>query len=67
VREKLELRELDKPEALDKLDGLDKKMAFGSLKRAFDPDAPLFIDFEDHLESYEGTDRAPVHHDAVRY
>lgn len=67
VREKLELRELDKPEALDKLDGLDKKTAFGSLKRTFDPDAPLFIDFEEHLENYEGTDRAPVHHDAVRY
>ena len=67
VREKLELRDLDKPEALDKLDGLDKKTAFKSLKRTFDPDAPLFIDFEDHLENYEGTDRAPVHHDAVRY
>ncbi len=67
VREKLELRELDKPEALDKLDGLDKKTAFKSLKRTFDPDAPLFIDFEDHLENYEGTDRAPVQHDAVRY
>ncbi|WP_047863778.1 Coenzyme F420 hydrogenase/dehydrogenase, beta subunit C-terminal domain [Rubrobacter aplysinae] len=67
VRDKLELRELDKPEALDKLDGLDKKTAFKSLKRTFDPDAPLFIDFEDHLENYEGTDRAPVHHDAVRY
>ena len=67
VREKLELRELDKPEALDKLDGLDKKTAFKSLKRTFDPDAPLFIDFEEHLENYEGTDRAPVHHDAVRY
>jgi coenzyme F420 hydrogenase subunit beta len=67
VREKLELRELDKPEALDKLDGLDKKIAFKSLKRTFDPDAPLFIDFEEHLENYEGTDRAPVHHDAVRY
>lgn len=67
VRGKLELRELDKPEALDKLDGLDKKTAFASLKRTFDPDAPMFIDFEDHLENYEGTDRAPVHHDAVRY
>ncbi len=67
MREKLELRELDKPEALDKLDGLDKKIAFKTLKRTFDPDAPLFIDFEEHLENYEGTDRAPVHHDAVRY
>jgi coenzyme F420 hydrogenase subunit beta len=67
VREKLELRELDKPQALDKLDALDKRVAFKSLKRAFDPDAPLFIDFEEHLETYAGTDRAPVEHDAVRY
>ncbi len=67
VRPKLELRELDKPEALDKLDALNKRIAFNSLKRAFDPDAPLFIDFEEHLENYSGTDRAPVEHDAVRY
>ncbi|MDP9454374.1 MAG: Coenzyme F420 hydrogenase/dehydrogenase, beta subunit C-terminal domain [Actinomycetota bacterium] len=67
VRPKLELRELDKPEALDKLDALDKRIAFKSLKRAFDPEAPLFIDYEEHLENYSGTDRAPVAHDAVRY
>ncbi|AHY46158.1 Coenzyme F420 hydrogenase/dehydrogenase, beta subunit C terminus [Rubrobacter radiotolerans] len=67
VREKLELRELDKPEALDKLDGLDKRIAFKTLAREFDPDAPLFIDFEEHLANYRGTDRAPVEHDAVRY
>jgi coenzyme F420 hydrogenase subunit beta len=67
VRDRLELRELDKPGALDKLDALDKRVAFGSLKRAFDPDAPLFIDYEEHLERYSGTDRAPVEHEAVRY
>jgi coenzyme F420 hydrogenase subunit beta len=67
VREKLEMRELDRPEALDKLDALDKRVAFNSLKRAFDPDAPLFIDYEEHLEAYSGTDRAPAEHDAVRY
>jgi coenzyme F420 hydrogenase subunit beta len=67
VKERLELRELDKPEALDKLDALDKRVAFKSLKRAFDPAAPLFIDFEEHLENYAGTDRAPVEHEAVRY
>ncbi len=67
VREKLHLRQLDKPGALDKLDALDKRIAFGSLKRAFDPEAPLFIDFEEHLENYSGTDRAPVEHEAVRY
>ena len=67
VRERLELRPLDKPQALDKLDGLDKRVAFNSLKRAFDPDATLFIDYEEHLNDYAGTDRAPVEHEAVRY
>ena len=67
VREKLELRDLDKPQALDKLDGLDKRVAFKTLKRAFDPEAPLFIDYEEHLNNYTGTDRAPVEHEAVRY
>ncbi|HET6660206.1 MAG TPA: Coenzyme F420 hydrogenase/dehydrogenase, beta subunit C-terminal domain [Rubrobacter sp.] len=67
VRDRLELRPLDKPQALDKLDSLDKRVAFGSLKRAFDPEAPLFIDYEEHLNDYAGTDRAPVEHEAVRY
>ncbi len=67
VCEKLETRPLDKPQALDKLNALDKRVAFGSLKRAFDPDAPLFIDYEEHLGNYVGTDRAPVEHEAVRY
>jgi coenzyme F420 hydrogenase subunit beta len=67
VRDKLLTRSLDKPQALDKLDALDKRVAFRSLKRAFDPDAPLFIDYEEHLNGYAGTDRAPVEHEAVRY
>jgi coenzyme F420 hydrogenase subunit beta len=67
VRGKLLTRSLDKPQALDKLDALDKRVAFSSLKRAFDPDAPLFIDYEEHLCNYTGTDRAPVEHEAVRY
>jgi hypothetical protein len=29
---------------LDKLDALEKRVAFNSLKRAFDPDAPLLIE-----------------------
>ena len=67
VRGSLLTRPLDKPQALDKLDALDKRVAFSTLKRAFDPDAPLFIDYEDHLNDYAGTDRAPVEHEAVRY
>ncbi len=67
VRDRLSTRPLDKPQALDKLDALDKRVAFSSLKRAFDPEAPLFIDYEDHLNDYAGTDRAPAEHEAVRY
>jgi hypothetical protein len=67
VRERLETRPLDRPQALNKLDDMGKRVAFKSLKRAFDPDAPLFIDYEEHLSNYVGTDRAPVEHEAVRY
>lgn len=56
----LELCDLERPEALDKLERLDKKIAFQTLERTFDPDAPLFIDFDEHLRDYEGTDRGPV-------
>ena len=38
----------------------DKKVAFDSLRRPFDPDAPLFIDYAEHVSNYDGTDRAPV-------
>ncbi|HEX7101423.1 MAG TPA: Coenzyme F420 hydrogenase/dehydrogenase, beta subunit C-terminal domain [Nitrolancea sp.] len=67
VRDQLEIRELDNPRALEKLNALDKRTAFGTLKRPFDPSAPLFIDYAEHLEYYDETDRAPVAHEAVRY
>jgi coenzyme F420 hydrogenase subunit beta len=60
VRARLELRDLDRVEALHKLDALDKKVALASLERPFDPDAPLFIDYEEHVGWYAGGDRAPV-------
>jgi coenzyme F420 hydrogenase subunit beta len=60
ARERLELRDLERPQAIEKLDALDKRIAFESLERAFDPDAPLFIDYTEHLDAYEGGDRAPV-------
>jgi coenzyme F420 hydrogenase subunit beta len=67
TRDRLEVRELDRPQSLDKLDSMDRKAAFETLKRPFDPHAPLFIDYEEHLTYYGGTDRAPVDHDPVRY
>ena len=51
---------LDDPDALVRLDNLDKRIAFRSLQRKLDPDGPLFIDFEDHVRAYAGTDRRPV-------
>jgi coenzyme F420 hydrogenase subunit beta len=60
ARGKLDVRGLDDPEALVRLDNLDKRIAFRSLQRKFDPDAPLFIDYEEHVRTYDGTDRRPV-------
>jgi coenzyme F420 hydrogenase subunit beta len=60
ARRRLDVRELDDPAALERLDQLDKRIALRSLPRKFDPDGPLFIDYEDHVRDYSGTDRAPV-------
>ena len=32
-----------------------------TLQRKLDPDAPLFIDFDEHVRAYEGSDRQPVY------
>ncbi len=56
----LELAEIARPEALDKLDRIDKSIATGSLRRALEPDGAMFVDFADHLAAYDGSDRAPV-------
>jgi len=56
----LEVAELNHPEALERLDRLDKKIARSTLQRELDPDGPLFIDFAEHVTFYGGTDRAPV-------
>ena len=60
ARAKLDVRGLDDPDALVRLDNLDKRIALRSLQRKFDPDAPLFIDYEEHVRNYDGTDRQPV-------
>jgi len=60
ITDRLELRGLDRPEALHKLNAMDKKTAFAALKRPFDPDGALFIEYGEHADCYDGTDRAPV-------
>jgi len=60
ARSKLDVRGLDDPEALVRLDNLDKRIALKSLARPLDPDGPLFIDYEDHVRQYAESDRRPV-------
>ena len=60
ARGRLDVRTLDDPSALERLDALDKRVADRSLRRKLDPDGPMFIDYAEHVACYEGTDRAPV-------
>ncbi len=60
ARTKLDVRSLDDPAALVRLDNLDKRIALKALARPLDPDAPLFIDYEDHVRQYADTDRHAV-------
>ena len=60
VRNELKRDEIARPEALLKLDALDKKTARAALARPLDPSGPLFIEFAEHLEHYGETDRQPV-------
>jgi coenzyme F420 hydrogenase subunit beta len=56
----LEAGPLSQPEALERLDRLDKKVAKTALQRELDPDGPLFVDFAEHVTFYGGTAKAPV-------
>lgn len=60
ARGRLDVRDLDDPAALVRLDGLDKRIAERSLQRKLDPDLPLFIDYEEHVRSYQDTERRPA-------
>ncbi|KZN23340.1 coenzyme F420 hydrogenase [Haladaptatus sp. R4] len=54
----LEYEDLYSRKAIGKLQSWDKKNAFSSLERQFDPDAPRFIEYTDHAEQY-GTEPNP--------
>lgn len=49
---------LEDPSAIGGLQSWDKKKAFESLERPFDPDAPRFIEYTEHAERY-GTELNP--------
>ena len=67
VAPRLEIRDLDRPQAIEKLAALDRSVADAALQRPYDPDGPLFIDYAEHMRHYAGSDRAPVTHEPVRY
>jgi len=52
TKEDLDYHDLEDRSAVGKLQGWDKKKAFESLERPFDPDAPRFIDYTDHAGNY---------------
>ncbi|HET7323778.1 MAG TPA: Coenzyme F420 hydrogenase/dehydrogenase, beta subunit C-terminal domain [Halococcus sp.] len=54
----LDYHDLENRSAVGGLQSWDKKKAFESLERPFDPDAPRFIDYTDHVENY-GTELNP--------
>ncbi len=55
TEEVLDYHDLEDKSAVGKLQGWDKKKAFDSLERPFEPDAPRFIDYTDHAENYGTT------------
>mgnify|MGYP000120859371 CR=1 FL=1 len=58
TKDDLAFHDLEDKSAVGKLQGWDKKKAFESLERPFDPDAPRFIDYTVHAENY-GTEMNP--------
>ena len=60
ARAALVVRDLADPEALARLDRLDRRTAESALQRPLDPGAPLFIGYEEHLECYGASDRRPA-------
>ncbi|MEF8781753.1 MAG: Coenzyme F420 hydrogenase/dehydrogenase, beta subunit C-terminal domain [Haloarculaceae archaeon] len=48
----LDYHDLEDRSAIGGLQSWDKKKAFEALERPFDPDAPLFVDYADHVAEY---------------
>jgi coenzyme F420 hydrogenase subunit beta len=54
TKDRFDYHGLEDKSAVGKLQGWDKKKAFEALERPFEPDAPRFIDYADHVENYGG-------------
>ena len=52
TKDDLDYHDLEDRSAIGKLQSWDKKVAFKSLQRPFDPDAPRFIEYTEHAAQY---------------
>ena len=52
TKDDLDYHDLENRGAIGKLQSWDKKVAFESLQRPFDPDAPRFIEYTEHAAQY---------------
>ncbi len=57
---RLDVRPLDDLEPLRRMEGRNRRNGIGHMQREYDPEAPLWISYWEHLESYSGTEREPV-------
>lgn len=60
AKDALEQRPLEDIDAVAKVEQRNLKKALRGLRREFNPDAPLWIGYNEHLVNYCGTDKAPV-------
>ncbi len=60
ARAALSYGELTDAQSVGRQEERNRRRASRNLKRDFDPEAPLWISYEEHLEDYLETDRAPV-------
>jgi coenzyme F420 hydrogenase subunit beta len=59
--DRFEIRPLDDPGAMERLDRLNERIARHALARDIDQGGNLFISFDEHVRAYAGTERTPVH------
>ena len=62
----LDVHDLEDLEPLRRMEERNRTRAIKAMEREYDPDAPLWITYGEHLADYEGTDRAPVGSPAFR-
>ncbi|MAG35609.1 MAG: coenzyme F420 hydrogenase [Dehalococcoidia bacterium] len=60
AQHRLVSEETDQLATVRRLERRNRRQAIRHLNRSFDPDAPLWISYSEHLQDYAGTDKEPV-------